>query len=213
MLSAQCLPISRTNGPHRFGFGAATVQPNPEPLMLWPSCLVAFPAPSPPTTRICQKNLRCLRCIISIFDRFASSSSGQGRISRIQGRKSPTGRIRAPKCPTNRLWVPKNKAVLKGPDFFFVKDRPKGPPTANRQLPPTANRHQPPTATNHQPATAANRHQPPITNCQLPPTAANRRQPPTANRQSPPTMVEHMSYTGSFLKKPCSGTVFFYFFR
>ena len=113
--------------------------------------------------------------------------------------------------------------------FFLLrtvlKDRPKGPPTANRQLPPTANRHQlptatnrqPPTATNHQPSTAANRHQPPITNCQLPPTAANRRQPPTANRQSPPatncqsppTMVEHMSYTRSFLKKPCTGTVFF----
>ena len=126
-----------------------------------------------------------------------------------------------------------SRAVLKGPDFFLLrtalKDHPKGPPTANRQLPPTANRRQPPTAnrrqpptaTNRQPSTAANRHQPPITNCQLPPTAANRRQPPTANRQpaippaanrlSPPTMVEHMSYTRSLLKKPCSGTVFFHF--
>ena len=54
--------------------------------------------------------------------------------------------------------------------FFFLlrtalKERPKGPPTANRQLPSTANRHQPPTT---------NRHQPP---------AANRRQPPAATNR------------------------------
>ena len=93
--------------------------------------------------------------------------------------------------------------------FFFAKDRPKGPPTANRQLPSTANRHQPPTTdrhqppptanhdqpptanhcqppptTNHQPPTAANHHQPPPTaSCQLP--TANRRQLPTANRHQP----------------------------
>ena len=118
------------------------------------------------------------------------------------------------------------RAVLKGPIFCFGKDCPKGPPTANRQPPPTANRHQPltadrrqpPTATNRQPSTAVNRHQPPITNCQLLPTAANH-QPPTANQQSPPaanrqslpTMVDHMSCTRSFLKKPCSGTFFFPF--
>ena len=100
--------------------------------------------------------------------------------------------------------------------FCFVKDRPKGPPTANRQLPPTANRHQPPTANRSQPPTATNRQPSTAANCQLPPTAANhqpptanRQSPPAANRQSPPTMVEHMSYTRSFLKKPCSGTVFF----
>ena len=76
-----------------------------------------------------------------------------------------------------------SRAVLKGPDFFFLlrtalKDHPKGPPTANRQLPSTANCHQPPTTnrrqllavTNRQLPTIANRHQPPITNHQPPPT-------------------------------------------
>ena len=42
------------------------------------------------------------------------------------------------------------RAVLKKPDFFFLrtalKDSPQGPPTANRHQPPTAaNHHQPPT--------------------------------------------------------------------
>ena len=106
--------------------------------------------------------------------------------------------------------------------FFLLrtalKDRPKGPPTANRQLPPTANRHQPPTAANRQLRPIANRqplptatnHPSPTANCRQPPPTANRQSPPAANRQSPPTMVEHMSYTRSFLKKPCSGTVFFF---
>ena len=66
-----------------------------------------------------------------------------------------------------------------------LRDRPKGPSTANRQPPPTANRQrrptanhrQPPSTTNPPPPTAANRHQ-------LPPTATNR-QPPTAHRQPP----------------------------
>ena len=99
--------------------------------------------------------------------------------------------------------------------FFFLRrtalnDRPKGPPTANRQLPSTANRHQPPatnrrqppaatnrqlptTANRHQPPTAANHHQtPPIASCQLPtanrqlPSTANRHQPPATNRCQPP---------------------------
>ena len=57
-----------------------------------------------------------------------------------------------------------NRAVLKNPDFFFVKDSPRGPPTANlRQRPTATNRHQPPTAY---------RQPPPTTN----------RQPPTTNR-------------------------------
>ena len=115
--------------------------------------------------------------------------------------------------------------------FFLLrtalKDRPKGPPIVNHQPPPTAaNRRQPPTAANRQPRPTANRqplptatnHPSPTANCrQPPPTAANhqpptanRQSPPAANRQSPPTMVEHMSYTRSFLKKPCSGTVFFF---
>ena len=95
------------------------------------------------------------------------------------------------------------RAVLKGPDFFLLrtalKDHPKGPPTANRQLPSTANRHQPPT-TNRQPPTAANRQRRPTANCQPLPTATNHQSPttnrpptatnrqlPTANRQPPLT--------------------------
>ena len=112
--------------------------------------------------------------------------------------------------------------------FFFLlrtalKDRPKGPPTANSHQLPTATNRQPPAATNRQPPTAANRqrrptancqplptasnHQPPATNRrQPPPTAtnrqlptANRQPPPTANRQLPPTMVEHMECPQAFL--------------
>ena len=49
--------------------------------------------------------------------------------------------------------VPSLKAVLKEPVFFLfrtaLKDRPKGPPTANS--------HQPPTSTHQTPPTAANR--------------------------------------------------------
>ena len=120
---------------------------------------------------------------------------------------------------------------LRNQIFFLLrtalKDRPKGPPTANRQLPSTANRHQPPTTNRHQPPTTnrrqppaatnrqlpttANRHQPPITNHQPPPTTttatnrqlptANRRQPPTANHQPPPTMVEHMQCPRAILGK------------
>ena len=76
-------------------------------------------------------------------------------------------------------------------EIFFLlrtalKDRPKGPQTANRQLPSTANRHQPPTTNRHQPP-ATNRRQPPAaTNRQLP-TTANPLQPPTASHQLPPT--------------------------
>ena len=114
------------------------------------------------------------------------------------------------------------RAVLKGPDFFLLrtalKDRPKGPPTANRQpptatnchQPPTVNRCQPPPTTHHQLPTAANRCQPPPTaaNHQLP--TANRQSPPAANRQSPPTMVEHMSYTRSFFEKTMFWNSFFF---
>ena len=84
--------------------------------------------------------------------------------------------------------------------FFFIKDRPQGPPqgTTNRQ-PPTTSR-QPPAATNRQPPTTAKRHQPPITNRRQPPPTTTNRQSPTANRQSPPTIVKHMSYTRSFCK-------------
>ena len=115
-------------------------------------------------------------------------------------------------CRSRAQWGPGRS--LRDQIFFLLRAAPRD------HQPLTANCHQPPIATNHQPSTAANRHQPPITNCRLPPTAANRRQPPTANRQSPPaanrqsppTMVEHLSYTRSFLKKPCTGTVFFLFF-
>ena len=89
-------------------------------------------------------------------------------------------------------------------EFFFcfllrtaLKDRPKGPPTANRQLPSTANR-QPPTAANRQrrptancqPLPTASNHQPPATNRRQPPPTATNRQLPTANRQ-PPTATSH----------------------
>ena len=111
------------------------------------------------------------------------------------------------------------------PGRFFVKDRPKGPPTANRQLPPTANRHQPRTSNRHQPPPTAsgdqlptNHYQPPPTTNYQPPTAANHHQPPptascqlpTANRrQPPPTMVEHMQCPRAFLGPLCNGTLFF----
>ena len=93
--------------------------------------------------------------------------------------------------------TPRAGLSLRDQIFFFLlrtapMDRPKGPPTASRQLPPTANRHQPQTATNRQPSTAANRQQPPIPNCQLPPTAANRCQPPPANHScQPPIATNH----------------------
>ena len=86
--------------------------------------------------------------------------------------------------------------------FFLLrtalKDRPKGPPTANRQLPPTATNRQPPTANRDQPPTVNRCQPPPTTHHQLP-TAANRRQPPpTTNRQpaistsrQPPIATNH----------------------
>ena len=128
-------------------------------------------------------------------------------------------------------WSPprrQGRAVLKGPKFFFLRTAPRD------HQPLTANCHQPPTATKRQPPTAANRDQPPTVNrCQPPPTthhqlpnAANCRQPPptaanhqpptanwqspsAANRQSPPAVVEHMSYTRSFLKKTMYQNSFF----
>ena len=138
--------------------------------------------------------------------------------------------------PLQRRGVPKER------DFFFLlrtalKDSPKGPPTAYRQLPSTANRHQPPTTNRHQPP-ATNRRQPPAaTNRQLPttanclqpptashqppPTTTNRHQPPVANCQPPTaanrqpptatTMVEHMECPRALLKLPGSGRDFFFF--
>ena len=73
--------------------------------------------------------------------------------------------------------------------FFFLvllrtalKDRPKGPSTANHQL-PTANNRQLPTAANRQRRPTANRqplltainHQSPTTNCRQPPSTATNR--------------------------------------
>ena len=134
---------------------------------------------------------------------------------------------------------PESRAVLKEPDFFLLlrtalADRPKGPPTANRQLPPTTNRHQPPTTNRHQPPptvssdqppTANHYRPPPITNhqspttnrCQPPPTTTNRQLPtanrqslPTANCQSPPTMVEHMECPRAFLGNCVTEHLFFF---
>ena len=113
------------------------------------------------------------------------------------------------------------RAVLKVPDFLFLlrtalKDRPKGLPTANRQLPSTANRHRPPTTNRHQPPPTASGDQPPTANHCQPPTTTNRHQPPvancqppTANRQPPPTMVEHMECPRAFLGKLVPEHVFF----
>ena len=128
------------------------------------------------------------------------------------------------------------RAVLKGPDFFFLlrtAPRDHQPPTANRHQPPTATNRQPPTATNRQPPTAANRQRRPTANCQPPPTTnhqpptatnrqlptanrqppptANRQPPPTANRQPPPTMVEHMECPRAFLGKLVPEQHFFSF--
>ena len=129
----------------------------------------------------------------------------------------------------------KSRGVLKGRDFFFfllrtpLKDSPKGPPTANRQLPSTANRHQPPPTTSHQPPPTASGGQPPTANhCQLPPTtnrqpptAANHHQPPptascqlpTANRRQPPTANCHQPWLSTWSARGLfweTGTLFFF---
>ena len=89
--------------------------------------------------------------------------------------------------PLGSLWPGRS---LRDQIFFFLlrtalKDRPKGPPTANRQPPPTAaNRQRRPTA-NCQPLPTATNHQSPTTNRRQPPPTATNRQLPTANRQPP----------------------------
>ena len=106
-----------------------------------------------------------------------------------------------------------------GTRFFFLlrtalKDRPKGPPTANRQLPSTANRHQPSTTNRHQPPPTAsgdqpptaNHHRPPPTTNHQPPTATNHHQTPptassqlpTANRRQPPTANRHQLWLSTW---------------
>ena len=101
------------------------------------------------------------------------------------------------------------RAVLKEPDFFFLlrtalQDRPKGPPTANRQLPSTANRHQPPTTNRQQPP--ATKRQPPTATNRQPPTAANRQRRPTANCQPLPTATNHQSPTTNRRQPPPTAT-------
>ena len=124
------------------------------------------------------------------------------------------------------------RAVLNGPDYFFftfllrtaLKDRPKGPPTANRQLPSTANRHQPPTTHRHQPP-ATNRRQPPAaTNRQLPtatnhqspttnrrPTTTNRHQPPVDNCQPPTATNRHQPWLSTWSARGLVPEHFFFF--
>ena len=85
--------------------------------------------------------------------------------------------------------------------FFLLrtalKDRPKGPSTANRQLPSTANGHQPPTTNRHQPPPTASGDQPPTANrCQPPPNTNHQPQPPVANCQ-PPTAATRQPPTAS----------------
>ena len=97
-----------------------------------------------------------------------------------------------------------------------LKDRPKGPSTANRQPPPTANRRQPPTnRSGDQPPTG--NHQPPIPNHQLPPTTINRHQPPVANRQPPTTNRQPLTANtwcarGPFWETWVQEHFFFFFF-
>ena len=87
--------------------------------------------------------------------------------------------------------------VLREPDVFFVKDRPKGPPTANHQAPPTAKRRQPPTA-NRQPPAATNRQPPTANHCQ-PPSTTNHQPPTATKRHSRVVFVLHSSVTGRYL--------------
>ena len=78
-----------------------------------------------------------------------------------------------------------------------LKDRPKRPPTANRQLPPTAKRHSPLATNRHQTPPFAGGGHPPVANHSQPPPTTNHQPPtalittyrqlPTANRHSPPT--------------------------
>ena len=108
------------------------------------------------------------------------------------------------------------RAVLKGPDFFFLlrtAPRDHQPPTPNSHQPPTATNRQPPTATNRQPPTAANwrrptancqplptatNHQSPTTNRRQPPPTATNRQLPTANHQPPPTANRHQPWLSTW---------------
>ena len=108
----------------------------------------------------------------------------------FEGRCGAQPRPNRPRSERGAAPLPPRGGPL-GTWFFFwprtaLKDRPKGPPTANRQPPPaatnrqrrpTANHYQPPPTTNHQPPTAANHHQPPPT--------ASRRLPIATNRQLP----------------------------
>ena len=110
--------------------------------------------------------------------------------------------------------------VLKEPIFFLLttalKDRPQGPPTANRQ-PPTATNRQPPTAANRHQSPTTHPHQPPIANHQPQPTAINHHQPPTANRTNcqPRTANHHQPWLnisaacGLFAKLQFWNTFFF----
>ena len=91
-----------------------------------------------------------------------------------------------------------------------LKDRPKGPPTANRQPinrqpPPTANHQPPPTANrqpiNRQPPPTANHQPPPTANHHSPPTASGD-QPPTANHCQPPPTTNHQPSTAANHHQP-----------
>ena len=117
----------------------------------------------------------------SLSAAFAGCRAGLASLCRgAHGVGHPQDPVGAPPCsdPEWRETRLTHRGVLKGRDFFFwlrtpLKDRPKGPPTANRQLPSTANRHQPP-------PTAANRQRRPTANCQPLPTATNHRSPTTS---------------------------------
>ena len=134
-----------------------------------------------------MKEIRCISCWIGECPPSPPPAN--------EGKHSATDRNNASCCSDrNVVCTPPEKTPAAGESFrnwiFFLlrtalRDRPKGPPTANHQPPPTANQRQPPAPTKCQPPTTANRHQPPITNHQ-PPIATNRQPPPTANHRQPP---------------------------
>ena len=78
-----------------------------------------------------------------------------------------------------------------------LKDRPQGPPTANRQPPSIANRQPPPT-TNRQPLPTATSRQPPTT---------NPHQPPITNHQPPPTATKANALVTSLANPVSHGSV------
>ena len=72
---------------------------------------------------------------------------------KCRARADPRGAVSCPSAGMEgRGRGAPGQGALLGTRFLFVKDRFKGPPTANHQPPPTTNHHQPPTTNRRQPA-------------------------------------------------------------